>query len=154
QPGVFSLSSWDLVGALPVPDAAVARWATDEDYRWINRGGVDLLGANPGAEKSAFGLPRAQALYGPLPRQLKDPDSFAARLKRLLAARRAHRIAEGELLAAPEAQSPAVCLLVLRLPGEGAFAVTALNYGRAPVEETVDLTKTPGLPAGKLGGAR
>jgi trehalose synthase len=154
QPGVFSLSSWDLVGALPVPEAAVARWATDEDHRWVNRGGVDLLGANPGAEKSAFGLPRAKALYGPLPQQLKDPDSFASRLKRLLAARRAHRIAEGELLAAPEPKSTAVCLLVLKLPGEGGLAVTALNYGRAPVEETVDLAKVPGLPAGKLGGAR
>src|SRR5262245_29400118 len=44
QPGVFCLSSWDLVGALPVPEAAVAKWATDEDHRWVNRGGVDLLG--------------------------------------------------------------------------------------------------------------
>ena len=45
QPGVFSLSSWDLVGALPLPAAAVAERMKDQDYRWINRGGVDLLGA-------------------------------------------------------------------------------------------------------------
>src|SRR5262249_49105524 len=130
QPGVFSLSSWDLVGALPIPEQAVAERVEDGDYRWINRGGVDLLGANPSAATSAYGLPKAQALYGPLPQQLKDPDSFASRLQRLLAARKTHRIAEAELLAVPEGKSPAVCLLVLKLPAPDTFAVTALNFGR------------------------
>jgi trehalose synthase len=46
QPGVFSLSSWDLVGALPIPEMSVAERMKDGDYRWINRGGVDLMGAN------------------------------------------------------------------------------------------------------------
>jgi len=45
QPGVFSLSSWDLVGALPLPRAAVEERMQDGDYRWINRGGVDLMGS-------------------------------------------------------------------------------------------------------------
>src|SRR5581483_5597694 len=53
QPGVFSLSSWDVVGALPIPEASVAELTRDGDYRWINRGGVDLMGANPKATKSA-----------------------------------------------------------------------------------------------------
>src|SRR5262249_15111702 len=145
QPGVFSLSTWDLVGALPVSEKAVAKRTRDGDYRWINRGGVDLLGARSDAAESAYGLPKAEALYGPLPRQLKDPDSFASRLKRLLAARKAYRVAEGELLAAPEPKDPGVCLLVLRLPGKGGLAVTALNFGRSAVEEEVDLTKVPGV---------
>lgn len=67
QPGVFSLSSWDLVGALPVPLEGVEEWVADGDYRWVNRGGVDLLGANPARQKSAFGIPRAKSLYGSLP---------------------------------------------------------------------------------------
>jgi trehalose synthase len=67
QPGVFSLSSWDVVGALPVSGPEVEKRAADGDHRWANRGGVDLTGANPEAGASAFGLPRAKALYGPLP---------------------------------------------------------------------------------------
>ena len=43
------------------------------DYRWVNRGGVDLMGANPTATASAFGLPRAKALYGPLPGPAEGP---------------------------------------------------------------------------------
>jgi maltose alpha-D-glucosyltransferase/alpha-amylase len=138
QPGVFSLSSWDLVGALPVPEAAVKQWVADGDYRWVNRGGVDLLGANPEATTSAFAIPRAQALYGPLPQQLKDPDSFASRLRGLLAARRKARIAEGELIAVPEPKHTALCVLVLRLPDEP-LAVTVLNFSREDVDEELDV---------------
>src|SRR4030095_283313 len=75
QPGVFGVSSWDLVGALPIPLDAVKDRVGGGDYRWVNRGGVDLLGAAAKATTSAFGLPRAKALYGPLPDQLKDPES-------------------------------------------------------------------------------
>jgi hypothetical protein len=34
----------------------VAELLKDDDYRWINRGGIDLMDANPKAEKSSFGL--------------------------------------------------------------------------------------------------
>lgn len=138
QPGVFSLSSWDLVGALPISEEAVRQRTTDGDYRWVNRGGVDLLGANPDGKASAIGLPAAQALYGPLPEQLRDPDSFASQLKRLLAARRQARLAEGELLAVPEPKASALCVLVLRLPDQP-LALTVLNFGRDEVEEEIDL---------------
>ena len=60
QPGVFSLSAWDLVGALPLPRSSVEKRMTDGDCRWINRGAVDLLGINPDAKTSTFGLPRAE----------------------------------------------------------------------------------------------
>jgi maltose alpha-D-glucosyltransferase/alpha-amylase len=138
QPGVFSLSSWDLVGALPVPEEKVRRWIQDDDYRWVNRGGVDLLGANPGATESAFGLPRGNELYGPLPQQLKQPESFAWQLKRLLAARRRARIAESELIAVPEPNNSGLCLLVLRLPDRSP-AITVLNFGRKDADEGLDL---------------
>ena len=101
QPGVFSLSGWDLMGALPLPRQSVAELMKDGDYRWINRGGIDLMGVNPDAKTSRFGLPRTRALYGPLPEQLKDPESFASQLKQMLAARKKYRIAEGELVAVP-----------------------------------------------------
>jgi len=44
----------------------------DGDTRWINRGAYDLIGSNPKATRSAAGLPVAVALYGPLPKQLKE----------------------------------------------------------------------------------
>jgi maltose alpha-D-glucosyltransferase/alpha-amylase len=138
QPGVFSLSSWDLVGALPVPEEGVKGRTQDGDYRWVNRGGVDLMGANPEAQESAFGLPRAKALYGSLPEQMRDPESFASRLGLLLEARRKARIAEGELLAVPEPKASSLCVLVLRLP-EHPLAVTVLNFGQKDVEEELDL---------------
>jgi trehalose synthase len=148
RPGVFSLSSWDLVGALPLPEGAVADWTKGGDWRWVNRGGVDLMGADPVAAKSAYGLPLAECLYGPLPAQLRDPDSFASRLKRLLAARKRYRLAEAELAAAPEVRDAGVCVLVLRLPAGAGVAVTALNFGRAAAEAEIDLS------AERVGGRR
>jgi trehalose synthase len=152
QPGVFSLSTWDLVGALPLPRESVAERMEDGDYRWINRGAVDLLGANPDATESAYGLPRAETLYGPVPEQLRDPDSFVSQLKRMLAARKKYDIALSELMAVPEVQESSLCLLVLKLPGRPRYAVTALNFGREAVEETLDLAAIDGLPVEDVHG--
>src|SRR5258708_31190982 len=78
QPGVFALSGWDLVGALTLPAAAAKDRLNDGDTRWINRAAYDLIGSNPQATTSAAGLPVTVALYGPLPKQLRKPDSFAS----------------------------------------------------------------------------
>jgi trehalose synthase len=147
QPGIFSLSGWDLVGALPLPRQSVAELMKDGDYRWINRGGIDLMGVNPKAETSRFGLPRARALYGSLPEQLKEPDSFASQLKRMLAARKKYRIAEGELVAVPAVANSALCVLVMRLPDESTLAITALNFSQKPVRDRIDLRRVEGLKA-------
>src|SRR5687768_6990493 len=96
------------------------------------------MGANPKATGSWFGLPRAKALYGPLPDQLKNPDSFASQLKGMLAARKKYRLAEGELLAVPEPKAAGLCVLVLKLP-DHPLAVTVLNFGREDVSEEIDL---------------
>jgi maltose alpha-D-glucosyltransferase/alpha-amylase len=102
-------------------------------------------------------------LYGPLPQQLKDTGSFASRLRAMLAARRKYRVAEGELLAAPETKPAGLCVLVLKLP-DCPLAVTVLNFGREEAEEEIDLrelVKGDASPAGewidivtgKVGGA-
>lgn len=152
-PGVFAISAWDLVGALPLPQEAVADRLQDGDFRWINRGGVDLTDANPGADKSAFGLPKAAALYGPVPQQFATPGSFANQLKQMLAARDQYRIAEGVMNAVPNVGNPAVCVLVMTLPDSTDLAVTVLNYGRETTSVEVDLTLVPpGIPAASLSG--
>lgn len=140
QPGIFALSGWDLVGALPLPAAAVERLLADGDTRWINRGAYDLMDVEPGAALSAEGLPRATTLYGPLPTQLADPNSFASQLKRLLKIRQEYRIFESHQVAIPAVQSKGLLVMVHELPEGMGIEVTALNFGAEAVDETVDLT--------------
>lgn len=140
QPGVFSLSSWDLVGALPIPEKSVAERMEDGDYRWINRGGVDLMGANPKANASQFGIERATSLYGSLPQQLRNGDSFAMQLSRMLKARKKYRLAEGKLLAVPRGSQRPVCILVMQPPGPTSLVITALNFSQHRVREEIDLS--------------
>jgi maltose alpha-D-glucosyltransferase/alpha-amylase len=141
QPGVFGVSSWDLVGALPIPEQAVKDRTQDGDFRWVNRGGVDLLGSNPQANATVIGLPKAQALYGPLPQQLTNPDSFVSQLKKILAARKKFRIAESDMAAAPDDADQAIVELMMKLPDNGGVAVTVLNYARDPKTVTVDFSQ-------------
>ena len=137
QPGVFALSGWDLVGDLTLPAAAVRGRLADGDTRWINRGAYDLLGSNPAATRSEAGLPRATALYGPLPRQLEHPDSFASQLARILKVRSELRLYAGEVVDAPAVQAKGLFILVNRLPDSGDLEVTAINFGDSPIDETV-----------------
>jgi trehalose synthase len=146
QPGVFALSGWDLVGALPLPAEAVAALLGDGDTRWINRGAYDLMGVVPEAQSSNAGLPRAPALYGPLPAQLAQPDSFASQLKALLAMRQAHRLYAARQVDVPDVQSPGLLVMVHDLPEGQGGQVTVLNFGVQPVDEVVRLG---GVQAGR-----
>lgn len=149
QPGVFALSGWDLVGAVPLHvDEVDSRLLDGEDYRWLNRGGVDLIGVNTQATCSAGGLTRARSLYGPLPAQLADESSFAWRLKQMLAARARYGIAHGELKAAPpepDRRNSGLCILAMELPAEPHWAVTVLNFGRDTVTQALNLPKLLGV---------
>lgn len=140
QPGVFALSGWDMVGALPVPAEAVASLMTDGDTRWVERGAYDLGNVAPEAAESKAGLPRARSLYGPLHEQLQDPDSFASQLKRLLAVRHAYGIHASYQTAIPDVANPALLVMVHDLPDGRGTQVTALNFGREPLEEVVTLS--------------
>jgi trehalose synthase len=144
QPGVFALSGWDLVGALPVPPEEVAWLMADGDTRWIHRGAYDLLGVDPTAAGSAAGLPRARALYGSLPAQLAQPDSFARQLQHLLAVREQYRIHQARQIDLPVPAAPGLLVMVHELPEGFGTQVTALNFGAAPVAEAVRITAAPG----------
>jgi len=143
QPGVFALSGWDLVGALTLPAAAVKDRLADGDTRWINRGAYDLIGSNPKATRSAAGLPAAVALYGPLPKQLKRPDSFASQLARMLKARGELRLYAAQLADVPAVQAKGLLVLVHQLPESPDLEVTAINFGPDPVDETVAIAGAP-----------
>ncbi|WP_062014517.1 maltose alpha-D-glucosyltransferase [Aureimonas sp. AU4] len=142
QPGVFALSGWDLVGALPLETRQVEHLMGDGDTRWIERGAYDLTGANPDEARSADGMPRARALYGPITEQLKDPSSFASQLKRLLAVRDAYGIAASRQTLIPDVAAPGLLVMVHELPDGRGTQVTALNFGAQVIDEVVTLPGT------------
>lgn len=145
QPGVFALSGWDMVGALPLPEESIKPLLADGDYRWVNRGAYDLMGFNPKAEKSEAGLPRAKCLYGTIPEQLKNPDSFASHLKKMLEIRKEYKIFLSEQLSVLDVKNTQVVLMVHRLPDNKGIEVTALNFGQKAVVENARIKETAGL---------
>ena len=116
QPGVFALSGWDLVGALPLPHEAVAALMADGDTRWIERGAYDLVNVRPDATASQAGLPKAPTLYGPIDEQLKRPDSFASQLQKLLAVRQTSGLYASRQILVPEVRSAGLLIMVHELP--------------------------------------
>ncbi|CAI8936709.1 Trehalose synthase [Pseudomonas sp. IT-P100] len=139
QPGVFALSGWDLVGALPLPAELVAHLMLDGDTRWIHRGAYDLVDLNPEAELSEGQMPRPKTLYGSLTSQLKDHDSFASQLKRILAARRSYDIAASRQILIPDVEHPGLLIMVHELPAGKGTQITALNFGSTAITETLHL---------------
>ncbi|WLH66266.1 maltose alpha-D-glucosyltransferase [Pseudomonas sp. FP2309] len=147
QPGVFALSGWDLVGALPLAADDVAHLMQDGDTRWIHRGAYDLVDLNPDAELSAGQMPRSKSLYGSLNSQLQDPESFASQLQKILAVRRAYDIAASRQILVPDVENPALLIMVHELPAGKGTQITALNFGATPITETVNL---PDIAAGMV----
>ncbi|WP_122664403.1 maltose alpha-D-glucosyltransferase [Pseudomonas viridiflava] len=139
QPGVFALSGWDLVGALPLPADQVQHLMQDGDTRWIHRGAYDLVDLDPEADFSAGNMPRARTLYGSLVSQLQRPDSFASQLKKILAVRRAYDIAASKQILIPDVQHPGLLIMVHELPAGKGTQITALNFSAEPVVETLHL---------------
>lgn len=144
QPGVFALSGWDLVGALPLQEDKIKKLLADGDYRWINRGAYDIMGVNPDADASSYGIPKTQILYGTLPDQLKDPDSFALQLKKILEMRRNYKIALSELIAIPPVKNKGAIIMVHQLPENLGFSATAINFGRNAIQETIKVNELKG----------
>lgn len=146
QPGVFALSGWDLVGALPLDRSKVRHLIATGDTRWIERGAYDLMGSSPDAKRSASGMPVATALYGSLPDQLSRENSFASRLAEILRLRKRAGIATGTLLDVPDVPFRSMLVLVNRLES-GVVQITALNFGP---EKITGRVQSEYLPAGRV----
>jgi maltose alpha-D-glucosyltransferase/alpha-amylase len=146
QPGVFALSGWDLVGALPLERAQVSGLIASGDTRWIERGAYDLMGWAPDATTSASGMPRARTLYGSLPEQLADTNSFVSQLAAILKVRKRNGIFTGTLLDVPEVPTKSLLVMVSRL-AVGAVQITALNFGPEKITARV---QSESIPAGRV----
>ncbi|WP_163167179.1 maltose alpha-D-glucosyltransferase [Arthrobacter sp. Alg241-R88] len=139
QPGVFALSGWDMVGMTTLDRAQVSELTAQGDTRWINRGAHDLMGTNAEATVSASGMPRARSLYGPLPEQLKDDQSFARRLQKILKVREEWGIATSLLLDVPDVSHRGLLVMVHRL-ASGQIQVTVLNFSGESITGSVHST--------------
>lgn len=146
QPGVFALSGWDLVGALPLDRSKVRPLIGTGDTRWIERGAYDLMGTAPDAKKSASGMPVATALYGPLPEQLENPTSFASRLAEVLKLRKRSGIATGTLIDVPDVPWKSMLVMISRLES-GLVQITALNFGP---ERITGRVQSEHIPPGRV----
>jgi trehalose synthase len=145
QPGVFALSGWDLVGALPLSPDEVRPWIEDNDFRWLNRGALDLIDVNAAASASKAGLPKATAIYGSVPSQLEDPRSFVSQLQALLRARNESGIALSSLVAVGEPASQGMFVMLLKRPDElGGWIITALNFASESVRENLHFPEIAG----------
>ncbi|MGK5114868.1 MULTISPECIES: maltose alpha-D-glucosyltransferase [unclassified Geodermatophilus] len=144
QPGVFALSGWDLVGMLPLEADQVASLIAEGDTRWINRGAHDLMAFAPGTQRSDSGMPVGRTLYGTLPEQLEDDNSFARSLGRIIAVRNRYGIAKGAQVDVPDVSHRSMLVMVHAIEN-GLVQVTVLNFGGEPIAGTV---RSEHLPAG------
>jgi trehalose synthase len=127
QPGVFALSGWDLCGMLTLERSKVARLLASGDTRWIHRAAYDLMGYRPEATESPSKMPRGSSLYGSLPEQLKDVNSFASRLREILAVRTRYCISTSVQVDVPDVANKAM-LVMVHLLDTRQPQVTVLNF--------------------------
>jgi trehalose synthase len=127
QPGVFALSGWDLCGMLTLERSKVSRLLASGDTRWIHRAAYDLMNHRPEATESPSKIPRGNSLYGSLPQQLQEPNSFLSRLCGILAVRKRYGIATSVQVDVPQVSNPAMLVMVHRLDSER-MQVTVLNF--------------------------
>jgi trehalose synthase len=132
QHGVFAVSGWDLCGMLTLDRSKVSRLLASGDTRWIHRAAYDLMGYCPEATQSPSKMPRGASLYGSLPEQLQDANSFVSRLRRILAARTRYRIPTAVQVEVPEVTNKAM-LVMVHLLDTSERQVTVLNFSTQSV---------------------
>ncbi|MDI9929643.1 maltose alpha-D-glucosyltransferase [Rhodococcus sp. IEGM 1354] len=136
QPGVFALSGWDLLGILPIAADEVEDLIKEGDTRWLNRGAHDLMGYFPDAVRSESGIPRGRSLYGSLPEQLADPQSFARQLARIIELRNKYGIATAQQIDIPTVSHKSLLVMVHEL-GQGIIQATVLNFSSDEISATI-----------------
>ncbi|WP_152364042.1 maltose alpha-D-glucosyltransferase [Microlunatus speluncae] len=145
QPGVFALSGWDLCGMLTLDRRQVEPLLATGDTRWIHRSAYDLMDYQPHALQSGSQMPRGRSLYGSLPAQLADPNSFVSRLAEILRVRRRYRIDIADQVDVPQVSQRAMLVMVHALAEREARQVTVLNFSDEPISGNV---LSEQLPAG------
>jgi trehalose synthase len=142
QPGVLALSGWDLCGLLTLEPSKIARLLASGDTRWIHRAAYDLMDYRPEATESPSKMPRGSSLYGSLPEQLQDANSFASRLRDILAVRTRYRISTSVQVDVPDVPNKAMLVMVHQLD-TSQIQVTVLNFSGQPIAGSVESEHLP-----------
>ena len=137
QPGVLALSGWDLCGLLTLERSKIARLLASGGTRWIHRAAYDLMDYQPEATESPSKMPRGTSLYGSLPEQLQDANSFASRLRDILAVRTRYRISISVQVDVPDVPNKAMLVMVHQLD-TSQIQVTVLNFSGQPIAGSVE----------------
>ncbi len=80
---------------------------------------------------------KGPGLYYPAARQLKNEHSFASELKKILTARKELNLQLAELIEVLPTRHKGLILLLHRLPLTRQFSLTAVNFSRSFVQETI-----------------
>ena len=80
-------------------------------------------------------MPRSRSLYGTLPDQLADPDSFVQQLHLILAVRKEYGIASGALLDVPDVSHLPMLVMVNQTAHHGQ-QITVLNFSGQDIAGT------------------
>jgi trehalose synthase len=142
QPGVFALSGWDLCGMLTLERSKASRLLASGDTRWIHRAAYDLMDYRPKATESPSKMPRGSSLYGSLPQQLEDANSFASRLREILAVRTRYGISTSVQVDVPEVPDKAM-LVMVHLLDTRQLQVTVLNFSSRSITGRVKSERVP-----------
>jgi hypothetical protein len=81
-------------------------------------------------------MPRGRSLYGSLPKQLKNENSFVSRLRDILAIRRRYGIATSTQIDIPAVSNKALLVMVHRLD-TALVQVTVLNFSSHQISDQV-----------------
>lgn len=87
---------------------------------------------------------KGPGLYHPLPRQLKNQNSFASELQRILFARKEISLPQAELVDVIPTSRKGLILLLHRLPLTREYYLLAVNFSRSYVQETIQGAFLPG----------
>jgi trehalose synthase len=135
QPGVVALSGWDLCGMLPLERSGIRHLLATGDTRWIHRAAYDLMGY--GENPDFHGMPRGRSLYGTLPSQLEDPDSFASGLRAILDIRTSSGVATANQVDVPPVSHKGMLVMVHEVQDGTRHHVTALNFSQEDLTGTI-----------------
>ena len=108
------------------------------------------MGYDDSATRSSLGMPRGISLYGSLPQQLEDPNSFAMRLKVILDLRSKYSIATSHQIDVPQVAHKGLLVAVHELrdaatAGSSPLQATVLNFSLESFDGSV---RSEHLPPG------
>ena len=114
------MSGWDLCGMLTLERSKISWLLESGDTRWIHRAAYDLMDYQPEATESSSRMPRGTSLYGSLPEQLKEGNSFVSRLSDILSVRARYGISTSIQMEVPDVSDKARFELEPAVDGEQA----------------------------------